>query len=278
MVKGLANPQRKKKRRLTGVCARNRVEPVQHETSRSIGSFPSSSEEGTSSSTAPSSASKTKISGNLESFCTDSHLNSHGFALVDTSILCEFLDKATYCEKCFHPTRTYVDWDNAQGFAVSFRAKCLSCHFDTNMFSSSKRCEKTDIIASAYRPFEVNARMVTYVREIGKGHSALEKFGTIMNTTAMDSHSYNGLFDKLHQACEEQANDSMVAASSELKSELGQDVMVSIDGSWQRRGHSSRNGVITVIGAANGKVLDTEVLYEVRYVLRQQLTVNMTAN
>ena len=42
--------------------------------------------------------------------------------------------------------------------------------------------------------------------------------------------------------------------------DIGTDTMVSIDGTWRRRGHSSRNGVVTVINAATGKVLDSEIL------------------
>ena len=32
------------------------------------------------------------------------------------------------------------------------------------------------------------------------------------------------------------------------------------DGSWQRRGFSSLNGVVTVISIENGKILDTETI------------------
>ena len=36
------------------------------------------------------------------------------------------------------------------------------------------------------------------------------------------------------------------------------DTSVSCDGSWQRRGYSSLNGVVTAISMTNGKVLDIE--------------------
>ena len=35
------------------------------------------------------------------------------------------------------------------------------------------------------------------------------------------------------------------------------DTAVSVDGTWQKRGYSSFNGVITAISMENGKVLDT---------------------
>ncbi|XP_068084596.1 uncharacterized protein [Anabrus simplex] len=38
------------------------------------------------------------------------------------------------------------------------------------------------------------------------------------------------------------------------------DIAVAVDGTWQRRGHTSLNGVVTVTSMDNGKVLDVEVL------------------
>ena len=102
--------------------------------------------------------------------------------------------------------------------------------------------------------------MVTYVREIGKGHTALDKFSMIVNSHSIDITSYNVLFDKLHKASGKQANSNMSSAASEIKNDTGEDTIVSVDGSWQRRGHSSRNGVVTAISVVTGKVLDTEVL------------------
>ena len=38
------------------------------------------------------------------------------------------------------------------------------------------------------------------------------------------------------------------------------DTSASCDGSWQRRGYSSLNGVVTAMSMANGKVLDIETM------------------
>ena len=44
----------------------------------------------------------------------------------------------------------------------------------------------------------------------------------------------------------------------------GQDVVVdediSLDGTWQKKGHSSKNGVVTAISASTGKCLDYHVM------------------
>ncbi|KAL3277938.1 hypothetical protein HHI36_013279 [Cryptolaemus montrouzieri] len=38
------------------------------------------------------------------------------------------------------------------------------------------------------------------------------------------------------------------------------DVSVSLDGSWQRRGHTSVNGVMTAISGESSKIIDIEVM------------------
>ena len=53
----------------------------------------------------------------------------------------------------------------------------------------------------------MNLRIVTFVRELRKGHTALDTFSRVMNTT---SHSaYDGLFAKLHSASLSMAKKSM---------------------------------------------------------------------
>ena len=51
-------------------------------------------------------------------------------------------------------------------------------------------------------------------------------------------------------------------AAKEIQDEIKDitDVSVSVDGSWQKRGFSSLNGVVTAIAIKTGKVLDTEIL------------------
>ncbi|GFU92480.1 uncharacterized protein TNCV_4794091 [Trichonephila clavipes] len=39
-----------------------------------------------------------------------------------------------------------------------------------------------------------------------------------------------------------------------------QNVPVAIDGTWQKRGHTSLNGVVTAVSVDTGKVIDAEIL------------------
>lgn len=38
------------------------------------------------------------------------------------------------------------------------------------------------------------------------------------------------------------------------------DITVALDGSWQKRGHTSQNGIVTAIRVSTGKVLDAQIL------------------
>ena len=78
--------------------------------------------------------------------------------------------------------------------------------------------------------------------------------------------SYNRINDVLHQLYCEVASNSMLDSANEIHSLVkeGQDVVVdediSLDGTWQKKGHSSKNGVVTAISASTGKCLDYHVM------------------
>ena len=76
-------------------------------------------------------------------------------------------------------------------------------------------------------------------------------------TSAMYRHT-------IHQAIQTVAQKSMKAAAEELIDD-GTGVKVSCDGTWQKRGFSSKNGVATVLSVSDdiekaAKVIDVEVL------------------
>ena len=52
----------------------------------------------------------------------------------------------------------------------------------------------------------------------------------------------------------------MIQASVEVKQREGNDIGISFDGTWQKRGHSSLKRVAAAISVTTGKVLDVEVL------------------
>jgi len=80
--------------------------------------------------------------------------------------------------------------------------------------------------------------------------------------------------ERLGKITKELASKSMDQAAREAASMSNMsDITVSCDGTWQRRGFSSKNGVATVIthsAGKPGKVVDTEVLSTVIKIVYHQ--------
>lgn len=50
------------------------------------------------------------------------------------------------------------------------------------------------------------------------------------------------------------------AAEEAVQANESRDITVAFDGRWQRRGHTSQNGVVAAISVTCGKVIDVQVL------------------
>ena len=124
---------------------------------------------------------------------------THGFALIDTELLRNFLNNQLRCSICASTVTTNQVWDESKGYAVKFMSVCESCKPECDLFTSSKRCQKKGE-GSGSSPFEVNVRMSTFARESGKGHSMLVQFSRSVNTTTISHRSYDDILDQLHKA------------------------------------------------------------------------------
>ena len=198
----------------------------------------------------PLTASEKKLRGSINTASAAEHLYSPegGYILVDSSILIDFLNKTLHCSVCNGSVNTFVDFKNSKGYAMSVYSQwyyCTKSKPSVIVSTSKKVCEEQggENLKGSY---EVNLRIVTFVRELGKGHTALDTFSRVMNTTTMSQSAYDGLFAKLHSASLFMAKESMAQGGIEVKEEVGSNTIVSNDGTWHRRGHSSHNGVVAV--------------------------------
>ena len=93
------------------------------------------------------------------------------------------------------------------------------------------------------------------MREIGKGFTGLSNFyGFINLPPPMNVKAFNDMQEKITSTYTYVADGSMKNAANEFIPAQGQgneniagniaDITVSNDGSWQKRGHSSLNGVV----------------------------------
>ncbi|GFX90485.1 uncharacterized protein TNCV_4334901 [Trichonephila clavipes] len=101
------------------------------------------------------------------------------------------------------------------------------------------------------------------MRYIGQGLSSLETFCSLMCLpNPVSQKAYDRINAKIADISEALANASMKKAAAEEKIIDGtvNSVVVSGDGTWKTRGHTSLIGVCALIGADCGKVLDMEVM------------------
>lgn len=113
--------------------------------------------------------------------------------------------------------------------------------------------------------------MVRIFSSIGKGHMAMETFSMGMNMPCLSHSSYDKQIVKVTNQTTVYAKDSLQKARKEVEKayleiegkldiEKPINISVSYDGSWHKRGFTSKYGVGCVIDVITGLVVDFEVL------------------
>ena len=134
--------------------------------------------------------------------------------------------------------------------------RCIACNFSFGNYTSRAVADSGH---KGMQTFDVNIRSVYAMRRCGVGHSGLEKCCGIMNLPPpVESKSYAALSNKISVAAQKVATCSMIEAATILKQTVGLDIGVSVDGTWQKRGFSSLNGVVAAISVNTVKVIDVE--------------------
>ena len=182
-----------------------------------------------------------------------------GFVIFDVKILCQFLEENFLCPGCKQKNISCaVNLDKKLGFCNTLETECSSCSFKKDIDSSGS----VDDELSGRPMKEINIRMVSFIRSIGRGHSALDNFCLFVNSPPpMTKKNYRKVFKRIGSASKTVALDSMRKAATQF-SEFSDstDCAVSLDGSWQRLGHASHHGVMSCILVETGKCIDVEVL------------------
>ena len=103
------------------------------------------------------------------------------------------------------------------------------------------------------------------MRTLGHGHSGIEKLTTLLSMPKpITRNNYDKIVTALVSATKEVAKETMLDAVKDIREEKTGDehevvnTGVSVDGSWQKRGYSSHNGVVTAISIDNSKIIDVE--------------------
>ena len=98
------------------------------------------------------------------------------------------------------------------------------------------------------KSFEVNMRMAFAMRNNGTDYSGVENFCAVMNLPKpMRRMNYDKTSSVSWNDVKIIAEQTMHEGAESLKQENDGSPAVSVDGSWQKRGFTSMNGVVTVI-------------------------------
>lgn len=204
-----------------------------------------------------------KVTRNIE--------ESSGFKLVDILLLQEQINSATVCRNCTKTDSKLIIQQNNErknGLAEELIFKCNRCSHEVN-FPTSRR-----LGGQNYGAFEVNRRSVIATLSTGGGLSTLQNFCTQMNLPSpVTSNAFHDHLNKIENASREQCEIVLNQASGRLRQEIlsenpevvFEDIdgalpcSVTVDGTWQKRGHSSKIGVVFIISVKTGEVLDYEV-------------------
>ena len=145
------------------------------------------------------------------------------------------------------------------GLASCLILTCKNCEYSKEFYTS----------VSNDNSFDINVRTAYSMRACGQDYAGLEKLTALMNLPKpmMTVNNYDKIVNRLNVVAKKVANEIMRDASEDLLSKSKNpnddtviDTTVSCDGSWQKRGYSSLNGIVTVISMDNGKILDIQLM------------------
>ncbi|GFV94393.1 uncharacterized protein TNCV_3352311 [Trichonephila clavipes] len=177
------------------------------------------------------------------------------YVIIDLNMLNDIFNniaKCRYCDKsfCFDVAENKI---SRKGLATSVSATCKYCGSGHTLMISNT-------VSDGY---EVNLRFVYGMRCIGIGKSA---FCALMNLPPPPA-KFERLYTPIFKALETVSSRSMVNSVNEavIENEHNKNIAIALDGTWQKRGHTSKNGVVTATSLDNGKVIDFECLFKILF-------------
>ena len=203
--------------------------------------------------------------------------STSGNGIMDKELLINCINKATIWRHCKSMKTSFsLKRAGSDGLAAHLILVCSNCQAETELESSGK-CHSSDRVdkKGGRTAYEVNRRSV--LATIGYGLTGLENFCALMNLPEpIAKRAYNNSMKTIERGCigvteshmSNAANELRRIAEEENKDQIEQDkdhrkiakVAITIDGTWQKRGYTSKNGSVCVISVRTGKILDYEVL------------------
>lgn len=210
----------------------------------------------------PLSRSAKKIKLTMEDMGQD---NDSFWFFLCSSVLEMLINKIGSCPSCPSSELSLRHNDKRKmGYALNLVLVCGHCNWKYDFYTSPTI--DNDDKSPGLSAFVINFQTVLAFREIGKGHEPMKTFNACMNMPRpMTEKNIASINERLFNAYEAVAEKCLLTAATEVrKTPLTKEAeivncQVAIDGTWQKRGHASLNGVV-VATSDDGKVLDFKVL------------------
>ncbi|GFV69442.1 uncharacterized protein TNCV_2778571 [Trichonephila clavipes] len=163
---------------------------------------------------------------------------------MNLNILAFVFKNEVHCKMCNSGLDMQV-LKGKSGLAITFVLKCFACPYRVE-FSSSNFHEGTQIAT-------INTRFVYAMRSIGKGAEAGRMFCGVMNLPQPPTR-FSPYGKRILNAAKLVYEDSIQNAAKEAicENEGNKNIAVAVDGTWQKRGYTSLNGVVTVTSIDTG--------------------------
>jgi len=183
------------------------------------------------------------------------------YKIIDTQMLNEALKCTSVCKSCCNPKSSLLlsTVKKAKiGLAEKLCLKCSHCK-STHTFESSKRMGHR-------KPYDINYRSVYASQTMGL--TSLVDFCSKMGfPQPVSQKSYQNITDTLTKTSTDITEELMNDAALRLRKLKHPDptssdianIAVSVDGTWQRRGYTSKIGIVFVIALETGEVVDYEI-------------------
>lgn len=169
------------------------------------------------------------------------------------------------CKFCGLATLSLVQGKGSKAFAVDIKVMCTSCgEVNNETFTSPKATSQS---------FDVNRRIVAAGLSVGLGHSGMERLSEGLGLSGMHVKTYqmhlNCIYEKatgpLRASILQDARDKVFNLYAQqhpdsIDSDGILNLAVSFDGTWPKRGHTSKLGVGLVIDVRTGLIIDFHVM------------------
>ncbi|XP_059147916.1 uncharacterized protein LOC131935516, partial [Physella acuta] len=177
--------------------------------------------------------------------------------IVDLNCL-QGLLQGVVCSDCgSSDLKLQCDADRIQGLAVPVKLYCGHCQSIRSQAYTSKKCSA--------KVFQHNRGIVFASLYAGIGYAHLAKFSEVMGLEMLTCQAFNDHVKLIEKAMSVELNSIFDESAEKVKaayseSENPHNIAVSYDGTWAKRGHTSKLGVGVVIDVKTGLAIDSHVM------------------